>query len=140
MRWHAPPREEPEPDIEYGVSADPDFVLASCLEDYAIALIVRGEVVRAVPFIMESLEIYRQCGNQYAIAACLGTLGRRGTVAGRSCAGPHGYLHEAVTIATVFKHHDMLGHWQPLLGIVTLYSGDVPEARRLLTESLRVLH
>ena len=68
-------REEAEPDIKYGVSADPDFILASCLEDYARALIVRGEVVRAVPFTMESLEIYRQCGNQYAIAACPGTLG-----------------------------------------------------------------
>ena len=67
----------------------------------------------------------------------LGTLGRLALLQG-DLAQAHTLLHEAVTIATAFKHHDMLGHWQPLLGIVTLYSGDAPEARRLLSESLHL--
>ena len=47
-------------------------------------------------------------------------------------------LHEAVTIATTFNLRVMQCDWQPLLGIVTLYGGDAPEARRLLSESLHL--
>src|SRR5207342_2070430 len=47
-------------------------------------------------------------------------------------------LHEAVTLATEFNFQETLGFWQPLLGFVTLYIGDVAGARRILTASLRL--
>ena len=41
-------------------------------------------------------------------------------------------------MAAAVNHQEMLGNWQPLLGIVTLYGGDALEARRLLSESLHL--
>ena len=90
-----------------------------------------------MPFTLESLEIYRQCGNQYEVADGLGTLGFVALLQG-DLAQAHTRLYEAVTIARDFKHREMLCNWQPLLGLVTLYSGDVPAARSLLTESLSI--
>jgi hypothetical protein len=43
-----------------------------------------------------------------------------------------------VTIATSVGNRFGLGDWQPLLGIVTFYSGNPKEARRLLIESLKL--
>ncbi len=128
---------EPWSGNELGASADPDFILASCLEDYASALIERGEVTRAAPFTLESLEIYRACGNQYEVADGLGTLGFVALLQGE-LAQAHTRLSEAVTIAREFKHREMLCNWQPLLGLVALYSGDLAAARLLLTESLSI--
>ena len=42
-----------------------------------------------------------------------------------------------MTLVTAM-HQGMLGHWQPLLGLVTLYGGNAPAARRLLQESLHL--
>jgi hypothetical protein len=47
-------------------------------------------------------------------------------------------LQEAVTIATDFNFQWMIGFWQPLLGLVTLYRGDVAGGRGILTASLRL--
>lgn len=48
------------------------------------------------------------------------------------------YLDEAVTLATAFNYQEMIGLWQPVLGLVTLYRGDPAAARQLLTASLRL--
>ena len=127
----------PERGGNFCVFADRDFLLASALGDYATALIVRGEIARATPFLSESLEIYQKQGNQYEAANCLGTLGSLALLQG-DIAQAHRLLHEAVSIATVFRHQAMLGVWQPLFGLVTLYGGDAGEAHRVLAESLRL--
>ena len=71
------------------------------------------------------------------MADSLGTSGRLALLQG-DLAKAHALLHEAVTLARAFNYQEMLGNWQPLLGLVTLYGGDVPEARRLLEDSLRL--
>jgi ATP/maltotriose-dependent transcriptional regulator MalT len=43
-----------------------------------------------------------------------------------------------VTNATDFNYLWIIGFWQPVLGYVTLYRGDVAGARRILTDSLRL--
>ena len=43
-----------------------------------------------------------------------------------------------MTLAAAFEYQEMLRLWQPLLGLVTLYEGNVQEAHRLLNESLRL--
>ena len=44
----------------------------------------------------------------------------------------------AVASATDFNYHWIRGFWQPVLGFVTLYMGDVAGARRVLTASLHL--
>ena len=128
--------DEPALGAEFCLVADRDFVLVSCLWDYASALIERGEVTRAQPLITESLAIFRRRENQYEIADGFGTLGLLALLKG-DLDQAHRHLYEAVTIATAM-HQEMLGNWQPLLAIVTLYGGNVVEARRLLQESLHL--
>jgi tetratricopeptide (TPR) repeat protein len=128
--------DEPELGAEFCLLADRDFVLVSCLWDYALDLIERGDVARASPLVAESLEIFRRRENQYEIADGLGTLGIMALLQG-DLGQAHSHLHEAVTILAAFNQK-MLGSWQPLLALVMLYGGDAPEARRLLTESLRL--
>ena len=43
-----------------------------------------------------------------------------------------------MTLARELNYQRVLGESQSVLGLVTLYSGDVPEARRLLEDSLRL--
>lgn len=124
---------EPALDSKFGLVADRDFVLVSCLWDYASRLIERGEIARAAPLLTESLVIFRRRENQYEIASGLGTLGILALLQG-DLAQAHRHLHEAVSIATTI-HQEILGNWQPLLGLVILYEGDVAEARQLLQES-----
>jgi hypothetical protein len=50
----------------------------------------------------------------------------------------HGLLNEAVTLARVFNYQEEVASFEPYLGLVTLYRGDVREARRLLADSLRL--
>lgn len=119
----------------YGATADRDFVLGSCLEDYATTLIERGEIAQALPFTLESLEIYRRCGNQYAVAGELGVLGLIALLQG-DLAQAHTHLHEVVTTARTFQHTEMLVIWQSLLGVVVLYQGERLAAHQFLTESL----
>jgi hypothetical protein len=47
----------------------------------------------------------------------------------------HRLFQEVMMIATAFNLRPALCQWQPMLGIVTLYGGDILEARRLLSES-----
>lgn len=128
--------EEPALGSEFGLVADRDFVLVSCLWDYASALIERGEVTRAEPLVAESLTIFRRRENHYEIASGLGTLGLLALLQG-DLTQAHSYLQEAVTLATAM-HQEILGNLQPLLGLVTLYGGNVMAARRLLQESLHL--
>lgn len=127
---------EPALGTEFCLLADPDFVLVSCLGDYAAALIDRGQIVRAAPLVTESLAIFRRRENQYEIADAVGTLGRLALLQG-DLVRAHSYLHEAVAIATAFNHQGMLRNWPLWLGLVTLYGGNAVEARHLLHESLR---
>jgi predicted ATPase len=122
---------------EFGPMTDRNSLLASALKGYAANLIDQGEVARAVPIAMESLALFRARENHYGIAECLGTLGRLALLQG-DLTQAHLFFHEVVTIATTFNLRPTQCGWQPLLGIVTLYHGDAPEARRLLNESLRL--
>ena len=128
--------EEPALGAEFGLVADRDFVLVSCLCDYASRLIERGEIARAAPLLTESLDIFRRRENHYEIADGLGTLGLLALLQG-DLIQAHSYLHEAVSIATAI-HQEILANWQPLLGLVTLYAGDTAAAHRLLHESLHL--
>ncbi len=130
-------RTEPGPGAEFGAVGDCDFILASCLEDYADRLINRGEIMQAMPLIQESLAICQRRGIYYELADGPGALGSIALLQG-DLDQAHTLLHEAVTIATDFKNQGMVGTWQPLLGLVTLYHGNSAEAQRLLSESLRI--
>ena len=124
-------------DAEFGAMTDRTFVLANALLLYADNLIDQGEVARAAPVATESLAIFRRRGDPFGIAQCLGTLGRLALLQG-DLAQAHKLFHEVMTIATSFNLRPTQCEWQPLLGIVTLYAGDVLTARRLLNESLRL--
>ena len=128
---------EPQLGDEFCFLADRDFVLVSCIGDYATELIERGKVARAVPLLAESLAILQQRGNRYEIADALGTLGVLALVQG-DLVQAHKHLHEAVISGTASNHQSMVSNWQPLLGLVTLYVGDTGEAHRLLNEGLRL--
>jgi hypothetical protein len=45
-----------------------------------------------------------------------------------------------VTLGEALNYQRMLGEFKSVLGLATLYCGDVPEARRLLADSLRICH
>lgn len=122
---------------EFCLLADQDFMLVSCLCDYASSLIQRGEVTRAIPLLTESLAIFRRRENRYEIGDGLGMLGLVALLQG-DLALAQQHLREAVAIATAVQHPGMLVYWQPLWGLVTLYRGDAVEARRLLDEALGI--
>ena len=122
---------------EFCLGADSDFLLGNILWAYAMTLIERGRFARALPLLMESREIFRRRGSQYEMADSSGTLGLLALMQG-DLAGAHTHLQEAVTLAATFEYQEMLRLWQPLLGLVTLYGGNVQEAHRLLNESLRL--
>ena len=113
---------------------DHTFVLASALQVYAANLIDQGDAVRAVPIATESLAIFRLRGNPYGISNCLGILGRLALLQGELDQAQQ-FFHEVMAIATSYNLRPTQCEWQPLLGIVTLYGGDVREARKLLTKS-----
>ncbi|MCB0184522.1 MAG: hypothetical protein KDE31_09660, partial [Caldilineaceae bacterium] len=127
----------PKLGAEFCLLADYDFVLVTCLWDYAIALIERGQISQATPLVTECLEILQRRENRYEIADGIGTLGILALLQG-NLEQAHRYFTEAVTLATAFNCQWMLGNWQPLLGIVTLYEGNVAEARQLLNDSWRL--
>lgn len=126
--------EAPGLGAEFGAMTDRTSVLASALKDYATNLIDQGELERAAPVATESLALFRMQGNPYGIGNGLGTLGRLALLQGDLTQAQR-LFHEVVTIATSFNLRPTQCEWQPLLGIVTLYGGDAPEARRLLNES-----
>jgi len=122
---------------EFCLFTDQGFILVSGIWGYAAFLLISGEVARAAPPAIESLKLFRTRGNRFEIANGLGTVGLLAWLQ-NDLAQAQRHLQEAVTIATAFTLHEILGNWQPLLGIVTLYIGHAPEARHLLTESLRI--
>ena len=82
--------------VNFCVFADRDFLLASALGDYATALIVRGEIARATPFLSESLEIYQKQGNQYEVGQLPWHVGQPGPAARRYCPGPQTLARSSV--------------------------------------------
>jgi len=128
-------RESPSLGPEFCLLTDCDFILGTPLWAYALGLIEQGQFAQAMPLLRESQEIFQRRDSGYEMADSLGTLGRLAFLQG-DLAQAYGYLQEAVTIAEKFNYQEMVGLWQPLLAITTLYRGDVPEAQRLLTESL----
>ncbi|MEZ4866279.1 MAG: tetratricopeptide repeat protein [Caldilineaceae bacterium] len=122
---------------EFCLLADCDFILGSTLWAYATALIEQGQFPQALPLLMESREIFQRRVSQYEVADSSGTLGHLALLQG-DLAQAHAYLHEAIVTATEFNYQEMIGLWQPVLGLVTLYRGDPAEARRLLIASLHL--
>ena len=123
--------------VEFGAISDQNFVLAAYIKWYAEFLIEQGEFARAVPLATEHLARARMQGDPSAIGGGLGMSGRLALLRG-DLAQAQRLFQEAVTIATTLNFPRMQCTWQPFLGIVTLYSGDAPEACRLLNESLRL--
>jgi len=119
---------------EFSAMVDNTSMLASALGVYAANLIDQGEVARAAPIATESLALFRIRGNPHGIGMGLGTLGRLALLQGDLTQAQR-LFHEVVTIAISFNLRPTQCEWQPLLGIVTLYGGDMPEARRLLSTS-----
>jgi len=77
-----------------------------------------------LPPLLESRDIFQQRGSRYEMSISRGTLGLLALLQG-DLARAYAQLHEAVTIAMDFNFQEMIGFWQPLLGYVTLYTGDV---------------
>jgi tetratricopeptide (TPR) repeat protein len=96
-----------------------------------------GEYAQATLLSTESLKLFQTRGNRDFIVYALGNLGRLARLRG-DLEQARGLLHETVTIAASVGNWMGLGDWQPLLGIVTFYSGHPKEARRLLIESLKL--
>jgi predicted ATPase/transcriptional regulator with XRE-family HTH domain len=119
------------------LAADGGFLLGNHLWAYALALIERGEFAQALPLLKESQEIFRQRESRYEMADSLGTLGLLAFLQG-DLAQAQKQLYEAVTLAAAYNYQEMVGLWQPLLGLVTLHRGDAQEAKRVLDESLRL--
>ncbi|MFN8491768.1 MAG: helix-turn-helix domain-containing protein [Caldilineaceae bacterium] len=122
---------------EFGVLAEPVFVLGNVLWAYATALIEQGKFVRATALTLESRDLFQTRGNRYEVVDSLGNLGRLALLQG-DLTQAFVHLEEAVNIATTFNYQEGLGLLQPLFAIVTLYLGNAPEARRLLHECLHL--
>jgi hypothetical protein len=117
--------ESAEPSGEFGAMTDHDFVLAGILQLYAANLIEQGERTWATSYTTESLELFRRQGNWYGIADCLGNLGRLALLQ-NDLAEARTLLIDVMTHAASLNDRVTQYKWQPLLGIVTLYSGDAP--------------
>ncbi|MFZ4656809.1 MAG: ATP-binding protein [Caldilineaceae bacterium] len=122
---------------EFCLLADCDFILGNPLWAYATIQIEQGLFAQALPLLLESREIFQRRESRYELADSAGTLGLLALLQG-DLAQAHTYLDEAVTTATAFNYQEMIGLWQPVLGIVTLYRGDLTAARQLLAVSLRL--
>lgn len=130
-------RDAPTLGPEFCLLADCDFLLGNGLWAYATSQIEQGQFAQALPLLLESREIFERRQSRYEVADSSGTLGRLAFLQG-DLEEAHAYLYEAVTLAEAFGYQEMIGLWQPVLGIVTLYRGNSAEARRLLTASLRL--
>lgn len=122
---------------EFCIHSDDDFSIAATQWGYASLLIDKGEIAHATALITDSLQRFRRRGNEGWIGDCLGTLGLLALLRD-DITTAHVHLHEVVTIGRSNNLPVTLCEWQPLLGIVTLYSGNFSEARRLLEEALQL--
>jgi predicted ATPase/DNA-binding SARP family transcriptional activator len=129
--------EDPGLGAEFCLWTDREFVLGYQLLAYAACLMAQGELERAMTLSMEGLKLFQARGNRYGIGDSLGNLGLMALRQG-DLAQAHNRLSEVVALAVADNFHAMLCEWQPLLGLVTLYAGKATEARRLLSESLRL--
>jgi len=127
--------EAPELGPEFGAVADADFVLAAIQVGYANALLHQGEVAQATRLATDSLCRFRRRGNHEFIAECLSQLANYAWLQG-DLTKAQAHLQEAMTLGTTHNLRLVAGEWQWLLGLVTLYGGQVQEARRLLEECL----
>jgi tetratricopeptide (TPR) repeat protein len=126
----------PGPGSAFGLLADSKWLLTANLGNYAKRLIDRGEFAQAEALSYESLTLFQAQGNDDGIADCLSNLGRLALLRG-DLVQARNLFQEAITTWD-FGSQAMSSGWRVFLGIVTLYSGDPIEARRLLTESLRI--
>ncbi|MFN8464547.1 MAG: BTAD domain-containing putative transcriptional regulator [Caldilineaceae bacterium] len=122
---------------EFGGRADHDFALGVNLCTYANLLMNQGQAAEATTLITEGLQLFRRRGNQPYLGECLSILGflaflRNDTATARR------HWQEAVAIGKMHNLPMLLCECQPLLGIVTLYTGDLHEAKALLKHSLLV--
>lgn len=78
---------------------------------------------------MEDAVLFGARGSRFEMANIIDTLGRMALQQG-DMAKAHTTLKETVTLAKGFNYQIMVGRPQPFLGRVTLYRGDVVEARR----------
>ncbi|MEZ4731566.1 MAG: hypothetical protein R3E79_30985 [Caldilineaceae bacterium] len=120
---------------EFCAHADRDFILPANMLGVVTFLLDQGEVIRATGLAIESLQRFRSSGNQPWIIGNLGHLGRLALLGGELVQA-HSYFSEVVTLATSYHYHTLQGEWQPFLGIVALYQGNLEEARYRLTENL----
>jgi hypothetical protein len=130
-------REGPELGPEFGVASDHDFILGNDLWALAQRLVDHGEFARAAPLLVESAQIFEARGSRWEMADSVGVSGLVALLLG-DLPKAHALLHQAVALAGAYNYQEMMGAWQPLLGLVTLYGGDAAEARRLLDASLRL--
>ena len=120
---------------EFGTLADYDFVLAANQLSYAGTLLNQGEVAQSTLLVTDSLQRFHRRGNHGFTADSLGMLGEIALLHG-DIAAAHTYLQQVVTIGSTQRLPVVLIEWQPLLGLITLYSGHAQEARQLLEEEL----
>lgn len=130
--------ELPGPGIGYCFFADRVHLLAMSFVRYAIRLIDEtGAYAQAEELAMASLHLFERIGNRDMIAYAHGTLGHLALLR-NEIVRAHKLLQEAVAIAMVVGNRLSLGDWQPKLGIVTFYQGDVETARQILHDSLQL--
>lgn len=128
----------PGPGAVYCFFADGANLLAMTYFRYAMRLIDEtGQYVRAEALATRSLALFEQMGNRDMIAYALGALGHLALLGG-ALLRAHKLFQEAVTIATTVGNRMSLGDWQPKLGIVTFYLGDVTTARQILHDCLQL--
>ena len=129
--------EAPPLSSEFGGRADHDYALGTNLWSYANFLMNQGRAAEATTLVTESLQIFRRRGNQPYLGECLGTLGFLAFLRNDTATARH-YWQEVVTIGKTHNLPMLLCEWQPLLGIVALYTGDLHEAKALLEHSLQL--
>jgi ATP/maltotriose-dependent transcriptional regulator MalT len=93
-------------------------------------------VAQSTALATESLLINRAQGDNSMLLNCLALLGRAALLQGELTQA-HTYFQEALTIAAIFNYATPRCQWQPVLGLVCCYQGNLPEARRLLQESIQ---
>ncbi|MFZ4656804.1 MAG: ATP-binding protein [Caldilineaceae bacterium] len=122
---------------QFGLLADHDFMLGVTLQNFGLLLSEQGDIARAISLVTEGFQFLQARGNRHERADGLGLWGHLALLRG-DLAQARTFLQEAVEIAMAVKSEAMLIKWQPLFGLVLVYSNDATLAQRLLTEGLRL--